>query len=254
MSRVVIIAANTFREHLRDKVLYSLVFFGLFLIGGALLLGSLTIGEQSKVVKDIGLAGINLCGVLIAIFVGIGLVSREIEKRTIYTILAKPVPRSQFLLGRYIGLVVTLLVNTSVMTVCFLGVLLASGISPDIGLVKAVALILVELCVLVAVSMLFSTFTTPTLGAAFTIAIYIIGHLANDIKALADKMQEGVIPWVLKGVYYLLPNLEFFNIKGDAAYGVSIGMNYVAASAGYGLAYAAIVMAAACVIFERRDF
>lgn len=254
MNSVVVIAMNTFREHLRDKVLYSLVFFGLFLIGGAILLGSLTIGEQSKIVKDVGLAGINLCGVLISIFIGIGLVSREIEKRTIYTILAKPVQRYQFLVGRYIGMLITLLVNTSVMTVGFLGVLLVSGISLDFGLVKAVGLIFVELCVLVSIGMLFSTFTTPTLSATFTIAVYIVGHLTNDIKALADKMQEGLTPWVLKGAYYLLPNLEFFNIKGDAVYGVPIGMSYVLASMGYGFTYAAIIMAVACVIFERRDF
>jgi ABC-type transport system involved in multi-copper enzyme maturation permease subunit len=254
MNSVVVIAMNTFREHLRDKVLYSLVFFGLFLIGGAILLGSLTIGEQSKIVKDIGLAGINLCGVLISIFIGIGLVSREIEKRTIYTILAKPVQRYQFLVGRYIGLVITLLVNTSVMTVGFLGVLLVSGISSDFGLVKAVGLIFVELCVLVSMGMLFSTFTTPTLSAAFTIAIYIVGHLTNDIKTLAEKMPEGVTPWVLKGAYYLLPNLEHFNIKGDVVYGVPIEMSYFVTSMMYGLIYAAMMMAAACVIFERRDF
>jgi ABC-type transport system involved in multi-copper enzyme maturation permease subunit len=254
MNRIIVIALNTFREHLRDKILYSLVFFGLFLIGGAMLLGGLTIGEQAKIVKDIGLAGINVCGVLIAIFVGIGLVSREIEKRTIYTLLAKPVPRYQFIVGRYVGLVITLLVNTAIMTLGFLGVLLVSGISVDLGLLKAIGLILVELCVLVSIGMLFSTFTTPTLSAAFTIAAYVIGHLANDIKTLADKMEEGITPWVLKWIYYALPNLEFFNIKGDVVYGVPIELSYILTSMTYGVVYVSVMMVTACAIFERRDF
>src|SRR5713101_8340318 len=115
MNRILVIARNTFRETLRDKILYNLVFFALLMIGSAVLLGSLTMGEQGKIIKDIGLAGINLFGVLIAIFVGISLVSKEIEKRTIYSIIAKPIRRYEFLLGRYSGLVMTLFVNTAIM-------------------------------------------------------------------------------------------------------------------------------------------
>jgi ABC-type transport system involved in multi-copper enzyme maturation permease subunit len=254
MNKMIVIAQNTFKENLRDKVLYNLVFFGLFLIGASVLLGSLTIGEQAKIVKDIGLAGINVFGVLIAIFVGVGLVSKEIEKRTIYTILAKPVPRYQFLIGRYLGLIITLLVNTAIMVVAFLGVLLLSSIVPDVGLVKAIGLIFMELLVIVAVGVMFSTFTTPTLSATFTIAIYVIGHLVNDIKDLADKVQDGLTPVILRGLYYALPNLDFFDVKGDAVYGVPIDTVYLVTVMGYGFAYTAVVIAIACAIFERRDF
>ena len=133
MKRIMVIALNTFKENLRDKILYNLVFFGLMLTGSAILLGSLTIGEQDKITKDLGLASINIFGVLIAIFVGIGLVSKEIEKRTIYSIIAKPIPRYQFLLGRYSGLALTLFVNTAIMTVGFILVLLLAGVSLDLG-------------------------------------------------------------------------------------------------------------------------
>ena len=254
MSKIWVIALNTFKENLRDKVLYNLLFFGLLLIGSSLVLGSLTIGEQERIIKDIGLAGINVFGVLIAIFVGIGLVSKEIEKRTIYTILAKPVTRYQFLLGRYVGLVITLFVNTSVMAGGFAGVLLLSGIRLDLGLLEAISLIFMELIVIVAITVMFSTFTTPTLSATFTLAIYVIGHLASDLKALAQKLQSGLSRALLDGLYYTLPNLDFFNIKGEVIHGVPIAASYLLTAIGFGFGYAAVVIALACVIFQRRDF
>jgi ABC-type transport system involved in multi-copper enzyme maturation permease subunit len=254
MRKIYVIALNTFKENLRDKVLYNILFFALLLIGSSILLGSLTIGEQDKIIKDIGLAGINVFGLLIAIFVGIGLVSKEIEKRTIYTILAKPVTRYQFLLGRYVGLVITLLVNTSVMGAGFFVVLLLSGMSPDLGLLEAIGLIFVELLVMVAITVLFSTFTTPTLSATFTLAIYVIGHLVTDLKALAGKLNNGLSSVLIDGLYYALPNLEFFNIKGEVVHGVAILTSHFLAAIGYGLAYAAIVISFACVLFQRRDF
>lgn len=254
MNKICVIALNTFKENIRDKVLYNLLFFGLLLIGSSILLGSLTIGEQDKIIKDIGLAGINVFGVLIAIFVGIGLVSKEIEKRTIYTLLAKPVTRYQFLLGRYVGLVITLFVNTSVMAAGFFGMLLLSGIRPDLGLLEAISLIFMELLVIVAITVMFSTFTTPTLSATFTLSIYVIGHLAGDLKALAEKLQNRLSKALLDGLYYTLPNLDFFNVKGEAAHGVPIAASYLLTAMGYGFAYVAVVIALACVIFQRRDF
>lgn len=254
MNKIFVIAQNTFKENLRDKVLYNLLFFGLLLIGSSILLGSLTIGEQERIIKDIGLAGINVFGVLIAVFVGIGLVSKEIEKRTVYTILAKPVTRYQFILGRYAGLVITLLVNTSVMVAGFFGVLLLSGIEPDLGLLEAIGMIFVELMVIVSIAVMFSTFTSPALSAAFTLAIYVIGHLAADLKALAEKLQDELSRIFLDGLYYTLPNLGYFNIKGEAVHGVPIAASYLLTAIGYGFAYVALVITLACMIFKRRDF
>ncbi len=254
MKRIVVIALNTFKENLRDKILYNLVIFGLMLIGSSVLLGSLTIGEQSKVMKDLGLASINAFGVLIAIFVGIGLVSKEIEKRTIYTIIAKPIPRYEFLLGRYSGLALTLFVNTAIMTVGFVLVLLLASVSLDMGLTKAIGLIFLELLLIVAVAVMFSTFTTPTLSATFTLAIYVIGHLTGDLKALGDKLENPLVSGVLSLLYYALPNLAYFNVKSEAVHGIPISWNYILMAVSYGAFYAAIVMVAACLIFQRRDF
>lgn len=254
MKRIVVIALNTFKENLRDKILFNLVVFGLMLIGSSVLLGSLTIGEQAKLMKDLGLASINIFGVLIAVFVGIGLVSKEIEKRTIYSIIAKPIPRYQFILGRYSGLALTLSVNIAIMAVGFALVLLLGNVSLDIGLMKAIGLIFLELLLIVAVAIMFSTFTTPTLSATFTLAIYVIGHLTGDLKAFGDKLENPLLSGVLNVLYYALPNLAHFNVKSEAAHGIPISWNYLLVTVSYGVVYAASVMVAACMIFQRRDF
>jgi ABC-type transport system involved in multi-copper enzyme maturation permease subunit len=248
MNVILTIARNTFKEVLRDKVFYNLFVFALLMIGSALLLGTLTIGEQSKIIKDIGLASIDLFGVLIAIFVGVGLISKEIEKRTIYTIIAKPVHRYQFLLGRFAGLVFTMWVNTAVMLVAFCVILVVGGTSPDSGLIKAVAQLIV-----LSAAMFFSTFTTPTLSGIFTLALYVIGELTPDLKTLSEKL-SGVSRGLLSGSYYLLPNLALFNVKGEAVHGVPITAGYMLTAIGYGVSYAAVVLLLSCFVFQRRDF
>lgn len=254
MSRIVVIAMNTFRETLRDKILYNLVFFGLLLIGSSILLSTLTIGEQAQIIQDIGLASINVFGVLIAIFVGIGLVSKEIDKRTIYSIIAKPIPRYQFLLGKYCGLALTLLVNVVIMTAGFFLTLLAGRVGFSPALQWAIGLIVMELLVITAVAVLFSTFTTPTLSATYTLAIYVIGHLTDDLRVLGSKLSNDPTKDLLDLLYYALPNLEYFNIKGQAVHGIVIEPLYLASALAYGIAYSIVVLGLACVIFQRRDF
>jgi len=254
VNRITVIALNTFKENIRDKILYNLVFFGLLMIGSSTLLSTLSMGEQAKIIKDLGLAGINLFGVLIAIFVGIGLVSKEIEKRTIYTIIAKPVPRYQFLLGRYFGLTITLLVNTAIMVVGYVLILLVARIGFDAGLFKAIAMIVVELLVIVAVAVMFSTFTTTTLSATFSMAIYVIGHMTADLRLLGAKLKGEATTAILDGLYYLLPNLEYFNVKGQAVHGLPIETSYLVFAVAYGMLYSAVILIMACVVFQRRDF
>jgi ABC-type transport system involved in multi-copper enzyme maturation permease subunit len=253
MNIILTIALNTFKEVLRDKVFYNLFVFALLMIGSALLLGTLTIGEQSKIIKDIGLASIDLFGVLIAIFIGVGLISKEIDKRTIYTIIAKPVHRYQFLVGRYTGLLFTMWVNTAVMFSAFCLILIVAGTSPDIGLIKAVGLMTVAQLIVLSAAMLFSTFTTPTLSGIFTLAVYVIGELTPDLKTLSEKL-SGVSRELLSASYYLLPNLALFNVKGEAVHGVPITAGYLLTAIGYGVSYAAVVLLLSCFMFQRRDF
>ena len=254
MQRLVVVAGNTFRETIRDKILYNLVLFAILLIVASVLLGTLTIGEQSRIVNDLGLAAINLVAVIVAIFVGIGLVTKEIERRTIYTILARPITRVQFILGKYLGLGFIVAVNIAIMFAMFLATIWISGNAIHGSLFQAVGLIFVEALLVMAIAMLFSTFSSSTLSATMTLGLYVIGHLTNDLKGIAEKSQSRLTEAVMTGLYYLCPNLELLNIKGQAAAGVQVSLAYQSLAMVYGLLYASLLLAAACVIFQRRDF
>lgn len=249
-----IIALNTFRENLRDKVLYNLLLFSALLIVASMILGALTVAEQQKIVTDMGLAAINIIGVIIAILVGIGLVSKEIERRTIYTIMARPISRAQFLLGKYLGLMVTLSVNVLIMLGVFLLTLWWSRASIHVSLLQAVGLILVELLVVTALALFFSTFSSTMVSASMTLGLYIIGHLTPDLKGIVENSQHEVAALLMTGIYYVCPNLEMLNVKGQASAGMSIPVSYQAAATCYGVLYAALLLTAACAIFHRRDF
>ncbi|MEQ1681861.1 MAG: ABC transporter permease subunit [Nitrospira sp.] len=251
--RILSIALNTFRENLREKLLYNLLFFALLMIGSSILLSRITLGDYHRLILDLGLASINLFGVLIAIFVGIGLVSKEVDRKTIYTIVSKPIPRYEFLLGKYCGLVITLLANTVVMVAGLLIVLQVMDVPITSLVFKSLALIFLELMVITAVAVLFSTFTSATLSAIFTLAVYVIGHLSGDLKEFARKLDD-VSQVAVNAIYYTLPNLERFNLKGHVIHHLDFGMADMALTLAYGLTYAAFLLLLASVIFQRRDF
>lgn len=251
--RILSIAINTFRENLREKLLYNLLFFALLMIGSSILLSRITLGDYHRLILDLGLASVNLFGVLIAIFVGIGLVSKEVDRKTIYTIVSKPIPRYEFLLGKYCGLVITLFANTVVMVVGLLIVLQVMDVPITSLVFKSLALIFLELMVITAVAVLFSTFTSATLSAIFTLAVYVIGHLSADLKEFAKKLDE-VSEIAVNAIYYTLPNLERFNLKGHVIHHLDFGMADMALTLAYGLTYAAFLLLLASVIFQRRDF
>lgn len=254
MQSLMVVAGNTFRETIRDKILYNLVLFAFLLIGASVLLGTLTIGEQARIVNDLGLAAINLVAVVVAIFVGIGLVTKEIERRTIYTILSRPITRVQFILGKYIGLGFIVVANVAIMFGMFLVSVWLSG-NPIYGsLFQAVQLILVETWLVMAIALFFSTFSTSILSATLTIGLYIIGHLTGDLKAIAEKSDNPLTESVMAALYYVCPNLEMLNVKGQAAGGNLVELGYQATATAYGLLYAGILLTGACLIFQRRDF
>jgi ABC-type transport system involved in multi-copper enzyme maturation permease subunit len=263
MHKIFIIAYNTFRETIRDKILYNLLIFALLIIMGGYLLSTLTLGEQGKIILDLGLGSMNLFGVLIAIFVGIGLVSKEIERKTIYTIVSKPVARYQFLIGKYFGLVLTLFVNIFIMVVGFYFsfylqktgwfFLQAPEVHLSIGFYQAVFLIFIELMLVTGVAILFSTFTTTTLAAIFTMFIYVIGHLIGTVKEIGSKL-DPFSKGLLDVVYYLLPNLEKFNIKSEVVHQIPISNKYLIMSTLYGILYISALLLLACLVFQKRDF
>ncbi len=252
--KILSIALNTFRENLREKLLYNLVIFALLLIGSSIVISRLTLGDYERLILDIGLGSINMFSVLIAIFVGIGLVSKEIEKKTIYTIVSKPVPRYEFLVGKFCGLALTLFVNTCVMVAGLLLVLWARNVPVEVVLFKAITLIYLESLVVTAVALLFSTFSSATLSAIFTLAIYVIGHLSSDLRLFGKKFMGDVGRGFLDTLYYLLPNLERFNLKGHVIHHIQFPAADMALTLTYGLLYAGLLLLLASLIFQQRDF
>lgn len=255
--RIAAIARNAFREAVRDRVLYNLVLFVLLLTGASVFIGELSGGQERKVIVDLGLSAMLLFGVFIAIFVGVGLVYKEIERRTIYAVFSKPVGRGEFLVGKYLGLCLTLLVNVLVMGV---GVSLAllyvsHGWDPLIPKIwPAVLLIYMELMLLTATALLFSSFSSPALSALLTFMVFIIGHFSADLKSLADSLGSTGARWLFTGLYYLLPNLANYSFITPAAHGRAPSPGFLFATALYAFVYIAVILAAATLVFSRRNF
>ncbi len=253
--KVLAITINTFREAIKDRILYSLLFFALLMIASSVLLSMLAIGDQApKIIKDVGLAAISIFGLLIAIFMGIQLVYKEIDKKTIYTIISKPITRYEFLLGKYFGLVLTLIVEVAVMTVSYMFIVWVYVGYLDLVLLKAVLLIFFELMIITAVALMFSTFSTPTLSGLFTLGIYVIGHLSSDLKVFGGESERAVVRYISNFLYYLLPNLSNFNIKGQVVHNIPVSGESILLSTAYGVLYIAMLLFISTIIFNRKDF
>ena len=247
------IALNTFREAIRDRVLYLLLVFALIIIGVSRLLSLLTVGDEEKIIKDVGLSAISLFGVMTAVFVGVSLVFKEIERRTVYTLLAQPVLRSHFLFGKFVGLFAVLLLNVGLMSGALFALLLFRGAAPW-SLLPAVFLIAVELAVVTAFALLFSSLTNPVLSSVWTFAVYVAGHLSWSLLTLREKVPEGLARWVCDGLYWVLPNLKRLDLKAQVVHGAALPEGYVGFAAIYGLGYGAVIVALACWAFSRKEF
>jgi ABC-type transport system involved in multi-copper enzyme maturation permease subunit len=248
------IAGITFKEAQRDRVLYLLFFFAAVGILAARVLAVLTVGDRVKIVKDVGLSSISVFGVLMAILIGTGLVYKEIDKKTIYTLLAKPLHRAEFILGKFLGLVLTLFVMTAAMAAIFLAIVYAHTLKIEIGLLVAIAYIFVELVLVTAVAILFSSFSTPILSSLFALAFYLIGHLSWGLELILKKMAPGPGRTLVRALYAVLPDLENFNFKTEVVHGLPIPPGLYLSSLLYGVCYTAFVLILAVLIFRRRDF
>ena len=267
MNAIGVIAINVFRESVRDKVLYNLVFFAILLIAASLLIGELTAGQDVKIIKDLGLTATSIFGLFIAVFIGIGLVSKEVERRTIYSLLAKPIDRWQLVVGKYAGLAVTLTVNVAVMAVAQYVVLayLRWGISPDVerawdapaldpSLLVAIGLILVQLWIVTAIAVFFSTFSTPLLSAALTFGLFIVGHFSADLRNFQNVVASPVAGRITSALYWVLPNLAQFDVKASVVHGQRVAPGYVGVALAYAAVYIALLLTISTSVFARRDF
>lgn len=254
LTRIWVVTLNTFREAVRDKLLYNLLLFAAAMIGSSIVLANLHIGYTDRIYRDVGLAAIAFFGVLIAIFVGINLVYREISLKTVYSMLAKPLHRWEFLAGKYFGLLVLLFVEVAIMSSFFLGVLWFKDSAVTPGMFSAIFLIFLELGLITAVAIFFSSFTTPYLAGMFTVGLWIIGHLLGDLRALGLQEGSEAIRPLTEFAYWALPNLDRLDIKGPAAAGEVIAARQVWIAAAYASLYSLALMMASVLLFQRRDF
>jgi ABC-type transport system involved in multi-copper enzyme maturation permease subunit len=255
MNRIGYVAFNTFREAVRDRVLYNLIAFALLLSGAAVLVGEISIDIERLVVVNLGLTAVSLFGVVIAIFMGIGLVSKEIEKKTLYTVLSRPVRRWEFVVGKFFGLTGTLVVNTFFMAIgVFLALLYVAHKfeRADICVLAALYFIVLEFLIVCALALFFSSFSTPIMSAVFTFALFVIGSLAEDLRGFA-RITEGLPGVVATAVAYLVPNFSAFNIINQAAHGFPVPGRLILYNTAYAVLYSAMAISGAVLIFQRRN-
>jgi len=254
-SRILTIASNTFREAVRDRVLYNLIAFALLMVGAAILVGQISIGIERLVVLNLGLTAVSVFGMLIAIFIGIGLVSKEIEKRTLYTVLSRPVRRWEFIVGKYFGLAGTLVVNTFLMTVGVLGALfyVSHKIERlDAWVLVAVYFIVLQFLIITALTLLFSSFSSTIMSAVFAFALFVIGSFAEDLRGFAE-ITPGIAGMLAKGAAYVVPNFSALNVITSVAHGETVAGKLIFFNTAYAIFYSAAVLAGAVLIFDRRS-
>ena len=255
MARILQIARNTFREAIRDRVLYNLIVFALLMAGASVLVGQISIEIERLVVVNLGLSAVSLFGTLIAIFIGIGLVSKEIDKKTLYTVLARPVRRWEFIVGKFLGLGGTLVVNTIFMALGVFAALLYVTHKferADVPVLAALYLIVLQLIIMTALALFFSSFSSPVLSAVMAFAMFIIGTFAEDLRGFA-AISTGFVKAAATFAAYIVPNFAAMNVISQSAHGQPVAGSLIVFNTLYALLYSGAALAGAVLIFERRN-
>jgi Cu-processing system permease protein len=256
MNRSLVIAANTLREALRERLLYNLVFFAIAVTAASLTVSRLTLGEQFRIIADVSMSSTQVFGLLISVFVGVSLVAREVDRRTCYALLARPLSRTEFVIGKFLGLLGTAGLNLVVMaTVSALALLIYRGDGSFLrsGFFAAFGLMLVQFAVAVALAVLFASFTTPTLATIFTLSALASGFLFSEVRGFWLNAEQVELKNLVHVLDVLLPNMGLLDVKEALTYGDPVSLWSALARAGYGLGYAAVLVGLAAVIFSRRD-
>ena len=266
MKKILVIALNTFKEARRDRILYSLIFFALLIIASSLVFSSISAEQYNKIVKDFGLTAISIFGILISIFLGTGLVYKEIERKTVYNIFSKPVERYQFIFGKYLGLAITLFVIT--LSMCFILFLVVLYVElPRSDFIKyyyqghyfkefflAVYFEYLEFLIIIGIAMVLSSFTTPVLSIVLTFLVFVVGRFSADIRLFAEEVANPLVNYFSEIVYRVIPNLEKFNIRSEAVYGGDISLNLVLYTTAYAIIYTTILILLTMLIFQKKEF
>jgi ABC-type transport system involved in multi-copper enzyme maturation permease subunit len=253
MRPVWVLAVNTFKEVVRDRILYALVMFAILLIGLSLALGQLSFAEQARISANFGLSAIHLCAVILAIFIGSNLVYKEIEKKTILTILVRPISRLQFIMGECLGLAMVIVMMVFGLSAVLMLVFYGLGVKIDARFAVVVAGLLAESLILLGITLFFSMITKPLLVVCFSLGIFMIGHWQGSLDFFAKKADGGVLKPINWVVHYFVPDLERINWKDLVLYDQPLDLSTKAVSLGYALAWFAVCVTLATFLFKRKD-
>ncbi len=251
--RLTALALSTFRETVRDRIFYLVAVFGFVMLASTAVVSPLNVGAQGKIMSDVGLAAMVIFGLLVAIFVGSAMVRKEMDKGTIVTILAKPVGRREYIFGKFLGLNLTLLAMLTVMAVLFVLMLLMAPGTFSVRFLAAFYLSFLELMLLNAVVVFFSTCVSPILAAVFTLVVFAIGHLSEGIRDFGQMQGTAFQQQTAEIVYYLIPNLEVFNVRGAVVHGDPVALSHLLMATLYGVAWTALLLLLAGAIFSRKE-
>ncbi len=261
IGRLWAIALNTFREAARIRVLYGIIVLVVGANLAAVVLGKMSMGEQARVARDFGLAGISMFGALTAIFLGVFLLYSEVQRRTIYAIVTKPISRWEFVVGKYLGMVLVLTVLVALFSAAMAGLLAAQGLAITPAVTKAISLAWCEVVTVAAIAVFFSAFSSPFLSGIFALALFAIGRITPDLRAAIATSHEPWIRWVARAALTVVPDLHLFSVSGQTVDGAAVSVHgdfvswaYVGSAATHGLLWSAALLVIGCVIFRRRDF
>lgn len=257
LGRILVMATNVFWEVIRDRVLYIIGFYALILAAAIRLLPEIAATTENKIFLDFSLAAMSVLGLIVAVFVGTGLINKEIEKRTVLVIIAKPISRVEFITGKHLGLLAVLALLITAMTVITLVFLEIWNIPYPLGSFLLTALYLfLQLSLITAVAILLGVFTSSVLATLLTFAVYLMGHFSQDLLEVGRLSNNPGFKRLTQGLYLILPDLSRLDLKNQAVYGATLLPNPIQllADAGYGLLYTALLLAIAILIFSRREF
>ncbi len=255
-NRIFAIAINAFKESMRDRILFAVLLFALFIIASSLFLGTISFDQEQKIIKDFGLTAIFLLQVFIIVFVGASLVYKEVERRTFFMILPKPINRAEVIVGKWLGLGTTIFLMTILSSAIFFVIVgLKGGDAGGFGpLALAIAVGYIESLLLIMVSILFSALTSPVLASVYTISIFLIGHSSSLLLTIIQKEPNVILKTAVSFLYYIFPNLEKFNIRNGVIYGAVPSTEQLWWIVAYAVAYGIALFIAAKIIFEKREF
>lgn len=254
LTPVLSVAFNTYREAVRSKVLYSILFFGLFMILFSAALGELSLYQNERVIKDVGLFSLSLFGNVMAIFLGASFLYKEIERKSIYNIVTKPIHRWQYFVGKFLGLTFTLYLQLLIMTVLLAIVVSVWAEGFPVKMLVAASMVGVEVTMMTTIALLFSSFSTPFLSGFLSLGAFVIGKSASIIQNFAVSAENGILQSLLEFADRIAPALYIFNLSTEVTYDLAIPTQFLVQSTLYGLCYAAIMLVFGCLIFSRRDF